>query len=196
MCHPDFNLGDLGCVYCLFPHSAILKGKTHGQVPTPIIYPNNGNNNGNDNNYYANSPFKTEVARLDAIVYRNGKEPLPLMEVPRLNEGDILKIKLANEPVNGVMPSQSNLDWTLLVAFINPSKGQDKNSILSEEIRLKDSGWYKDNFFKVPYDCQPIIFLYPKGNYRKKILDIIQKKPDDQTYRAKKSSKFRERMLN
>lgn len=140
---------------------------------------NGGSANIYDNNYSASTPFKTEIARLDASVYRSGKDPLPLMEVPRLNEGDVLKIKLANEPVNGIMPSQSNLDWTLLVAFINPSKSPDKNNTVSEEVRLKDSGWYKDYFFKVPYDSQPIIFLYPKGNYRNKILDLIQKKPDE-----------------
>ncbi len=150
-------------------------------TPQNPSYPNQsygGFDNGYDNNYSSNSPFKTEVGRLDASVYRDGKDPLPLMEVPRLNQGDVLKIKMANEPVNGIMPDQSNMDWTLLVAFINPSKGSDRTNTVSEEIRLRESGWYKDYFFKVPYDSQPIIFLYPKGNYRTKILDLIQKKPD------------------
>src|SRR5215203_4465204 len=41
-----------------------------------------GNDNNYDNsNYSTNSPFKTEVARLEAFVYRNGKESLPLMQV-------------------------------------------------------------------------------------------------------------------
>ena len=130
------------------------------QVYYPQQNSTNGYDNGYDNNYSANTPFKTEVGRIDASVYRDGKDPLPLMEVPRLNQGDVLKIKMANEPVNGIMPDQSNLDWTLLVAFINPSKGQDKTNSVSEEFRLKESGWYKDYFFKVPYDSQPIIFLW------------------------------------
>lgn len=132
-----------------------------------------------DENYTAKSPFKLEIAKLEATVYRPGEEPLPLSQIPRLNQGDVLKVKISNEPVNGIMPHQSNWDWTLSVAFINPSRNNASEDTVSQEIRLREKGWYGDNFFTVPYDSQPIIFLYPKSNYRKKILDLIEKRPDD-----------------
>jgi hypothetical protein len=132
-----------------------------------------------DDNYSAKSPFKVEIGRLEASVYRPGEEPLPLSQVTRLNQGDVLKVKIANEAVNGIMPHQSNWDWTLLVAFINPSRNNASEETVSEEVRLREKGWYNDNFFTVPYDSQPMIFLYPKPKYRKKILDLISKRPDD-----------------
>ncbi len=147
--------------------------------PQQQPYYNQQNPNGQDDNYSAKSPFKVEVGRLEASVYRPGQEPLPLSQVPRLNQGDVLKVKIANEAVNGIMPHQSNWDWTLLVAFINPSRNNATEETVSEEIRLRDKGWYNDNFFTVPYDSQPMIFLYPKPKHRKKILDLIAKRPDD-----------------
>lgn len=132
-----------------------------------------------DENHSAKSPFKLEIAKMEASVYRQGEEPLPLSQVPRLNQGDVLKVKIANEAVNGIMPHQSKWDWTLLVAFINPSRNNSTEETLSQEIRLRESGWYNDNFFTVPYDSQPMIFLYPKPKMRKKILGLIEKRPDD-----------------
>lgn len=147
------------------------------QAPVYPVYNPSGENN--LSNYSADNPFKTEVARIEAFVHRPGKETLPLMDVPRLNQGDTLRVKVINEAVNGIRPDQSNWDWTIMVAFINPSRNQDAERTLSEEIRLKEKGWYKDHFFTVPYDSQPIIFFYPKSKYRNKILNFIKKKPDE-----------------
>jgi hypothetical protein len=165
-------------VIAAFADSALAQ--TYPQYPQQPYYGNQQYDpNGQDENYSSKSPFKIEVGRLEASVYRPGEEPLPLSQVPRLNQGDVLKVKIANEPVNGIMPHQSNWDWTLLVAFINPSRNNATEETVSQEIRLRDKGWYNDNFFTVPYDSQPMIFLYPKPNYRKKILDLISKRPDD-----------------
>lgn len=154
------------------------------QYPQQPYYPNynqpyNPYGQQQDENFSAKSPFKLEIARLEASVYRPGEEPLPLSQVPRLNQGDVLKVKIANEAVNGIMPHQSKWDWTLLVAFINPSRNNGNSETLSQEIRLRDSGWYNDNFFTVPYDSQPMIFLYPKPKMRSKILELVEKRPDD-----------------
>lgn len=102
-----------------------------------------------DENYSAKSPFKLEIAKLEATVYRPGEEPIPLSQIPRLNQGDVLKVKISNEPVNGIMPHQSNWDWTLAVAFINPSRNNASEETLSQEIRLREKGWYNDSFFTV-----------------------------------------------
>ena len=135
-----------------------INAQTYQQYPQQPYY-NQQDPNGSDENYSAKSPFKIEVARLEASVYRPGEEPIPLSQIPRLNKGDVLKVKIANEPVNGIMPHQSNWDWTLLVAFINPSQRNGSEETLSQEVRLKEKGWYNDNFFTVPYDSQPMIFF-------------------------------------
>ncbi len=170
-------------VACLIAISVLatvsVTAQTYPQYPQQQPYYNQQNPNEYDENYSSKSPFKIEIARLEASVYRPGEEPIPLSQIPRLNKGDVLKVKIANEAVNGIMPHQSNWDWTLLVAFINPSRNNASEETLSEEVRLRDKGWYSDNFFTVPYDSQPMIFLYPKPKYRKKILELIEKRPDE-----------------
>jgi hypothetical protein len=157
-----------------------VTAQTYPQYPQQPYYNQQYDPNGQqDENYSSKMPFKVEIGRLEASVYRPGEEPLPLSQVPRLNKGDVVKVKIANEPVNGIMPHQSNWDWTLLVAFINPSRNNSTEETLSEEVRLRDKGWYNDNFFTVPYDSQPMIFLYPKPKYKKKILELLEKRPDD-----------------
>ncbi|HRH45724.1 MAG TPA: hypothetical protein PKY82_29050, partial [Pyrinomonadaceae bacterium] len=156
-----------------------IKAQVYQQYPQQVYNQQYDPYGQQDENYTAKSPYKLEIAKIEASVYRPGEEPLPLSQVPRLNQGDVLKVKIANDAVNGIMPHQSNWDWTLLVAFINPSRNNTSEDTVSQEIRLREKGWYNDNFFTVPYDSQPMIFLYPKPNYRKKILDIIAKRPDD-----------------
>ncbi len=175
-----FSINLLVCALLFSVFSTVLQAQTYPQqYPQQPYYNQQGDPNQNDENFTAKSPYKLEIAKLEANVYRPGEEPIPLSQIPRLNQGDVLKVKISNEAVNGVMPHQSNWDWTLLVAFINPSRNNASEETVSREVRLKDVGWYNDNFFTVPYDSQPMIFLYPKPKYRKQILDLISKRPDD-----------------
>lgn len=133
-----------------------------------------------NSNYLSRSKaFKQEIARLEINVLRAGKSPLPLTQVPRLQKDDVLKIHLVDEQVSGIKPDQSGYDWTLLVAFINPIRNNDTRTSVSREIRFRKTGWYKEYAFQVPYDSQPIFFLYPKPNYRARILDLVDKNQDE-----------------
>lgn len=146
--------------------------KTQGQ----IYNQNNFAVNQPNNNYFANSSvFKQEIARMEITVTKAGKEPLPITQVPRLEKDDVLKVRLLEEPVNSLKPDQSNFDWTFVVAFINPGRNSDSEKTVSEEINFRKKGWYKEHSFVVPYDSQPIFFLYPKPQYRAKILNLISK---------------------
>lgn len=132
------------------------------------------------NNYLANSStFKQEIARMEINVVRAGRPPLSITQVPRLEKDDILKVRLLDEAVNSMKPDQSSFDWTFLVAFINPGRNNDSPKMVSEEINFKKRGWYKEYAFAVPYDSQPIFFLYPKPQYRSKILNLISKNQED-----------------
>lgn len=145
------------------------------------VYPqNNFMINQPNNNYMANSTtFKQEIARMEISVVRAGKTPLSITQVPRLEKDDILKVRLLDEQVNSLKPDQSNFDWTFLVAYINPGRNSDSNKTVSEEINFRKRGWYKEYSFVIPYDCQPIFFLYPKPQYRSKILSLVNKNQED-----------------
>lgn len=176
----------------------------------------------NNNNYLRNSTaFRQEIARFEFTVHREGKQPLSLSQVPRVQQGDVIKVKLLNEAVNGVKLDQSLYNWTMLVAFINPNRKfvdgkqsavssqqlavrnknglnnsftsssdsnsnssdnnsknpikPDKESSVSAEIVFRKTGWYKEYSFTVPYDSQPMFFLYPRPGYRGKLLNLINK---------------------
>lgn len=155
-------------------------------------------------NNLKSSVFRQEIARFEITVVRDGKGPLSITQVPRVQKGDILKIKLSDEAVNGIKPEQSFYDWTLLVAFVNPNRkitdvnsssdinqksvvnGQqseinkqkeivDNQNSVSQEIQFRKTGWYRVYSFTVPYDSQPIFFFYPPPKYRDKILKLINK---------------------
>ena len=131
-------------------------------------------------NGFSNSKvFRQEIARFEVTVSRDGKPALPLTQVPRVEEGDILRVKLLEEAVGGTKPDQSNFDWTMVVTFINPNRNDNDPRSVTEEIRFRDKGWYKEHVFRVPYDSQPIIFLYTKPKYRNKISNLINKNPED-----------------
>ncbi|NJM52195.1 MAG: hypothetical protein HC846_01665 [Blastocatellia bacterium] len=112
---------------------------------------------------------------MEITVTKAGKEPLPITQVPRLEKDDVLKVRLLEEPVNSLKPDQSNFDWTFIIAFVNPGRSNDSDKTVSEEINFRKKGWYKEHSFVVPYDSQPIFFLYPKPQYRAKILNLITK---------------------
>ena len=78
--------------------------------------------------------FRQEIARLEIIVEREGYEPLPISQVPRVQKGDLLRIRMPDEPVNGIRPNESFWDWTLLVAFVNPSRNEVEEESVSKEI--------------------------------------------------------------
>ncbi len=131
-------------------------------------------------NPLANSTaFKQEIARMEIMIHRAGHDPLPLSDVPRLNKNDVVKVRLSNEAINGLAPDQSNYDWSFLIAFVNPGLKQNGTKAVSKEVNFRKSGWYVEHAFLVPYDSQPIIFLYPKPKYRSKILKLIEKQQDD-----------------
>lgn len=124
--------------------------------------------------------FRQEIMRMEITVTRAGKSPISITNVPRVAKDDVIKLRLLDEPVNGIKPDHSYWDWTLLVAFVNPSRRQtdgkdEKQKSVSEEIRFKKSGWYREYSFAVPYDSQPVFFLYPKPKYRDKILKLVGK---------------------
>ncbi|MCB1025670.1 MAG: hypothetical protein KDB79_14835, partial [Acidobacteria bacterium] len=118
-------------------------------------------------------PFKQEIARLLITVERAGREELSISKVPRVQKDDLLRIRLVDEPINGIKPDQSLWDWTLVAAFVNPSRKEVSEDSVSREINFRTEGWYREYQLKVPYDSQPVFFLYPKNNYRTKIKKLI-----------------------
>ncbi len=131
-------------------------------------------------NYMANSTaFKQEIARMEINVVRGGRQPMPITQVPRLQKDDVLKVRMLEEEIGGLKPDQSNWDWTFLAAFVNPGRNNNQADAVSQEINFRKTGWYREYSFTVPYDSQPIFFLYPKPNYRSKILKLIGKKYDE-----------------
>ncbi len=121
------------------------------------------------------SAFRQEIARIVVTVERTGETPLPISMVPRVQTGDLIRVRMLDEPINGVSPDESNWDWTLLVAFVNPSRNEAEQESVSREIQFRRDGWYREHMFKVPYDSQPVFFLYPKPKYREKIKKLLSK---------------------
>lgn len=131
-------------------------------------------------NYMANSTaFRQEIAKVEINVVRDGKAKLPITQVPRLQKDDVVVVRLLDEAVNGVKPDKSNWDWTFVAVFLNPGANTDKEKAVSEEIQFKRQGWYREHSFVVPFDSQPMFFLYSKSNYRGKIQDLISKNSED-----------------
>lgn len=169
--------------------------------------------NQNQNFMRNSTAFRQEIARFEINVHREGFAPLPISQVPRVEKGDIIKVRLLDEAVNGIKLDQSLYDWTMLVVFINPNRkfsdedfdnieqisiennkninsysaentlASSKKSTLTdgkmgsvtEEINFRRKGWYKEHSFIVPYDSQPVFFLYPRQKYRDKILKLVNK---------------------
>lgn len=131
-------------------------------------------------NFMANSTaFKQEIARMEINVVRGGRQPMPITQVPRLHKGDVLKVRMLEEDIGGMKPDQSNWDWTFLAAFINPGRNNETGEAVSQEIQFRKTGWYREYSLTVPYDSQPIFFLYPKPKYRDKIVKLIGKNYDE-----------------
>ncbi len=131
-------------------------------------------------NYLKNSAaFRQEIMRMEINVVR-GQQSLPITQIPRVQKDDVIKMKLLDEAVGGIKPDQSYWDWTFMVAYVNPNrradaKGADNQNAVSQEVQFRKSGWYKEYSFTVPYDSQPIFFLYPKPKYREKILKVVSR---------------------
>lgn len=149
--------------------------------PSMTTYFAPGTGGASSNNFMKNSAaFRQEIMRMEINVTR-GAQTLPITQVPRVQRGDVIKMKLLDEAVGGIRPSDSLWDWTFLVAFVNPNRRavisetgkSDKGSAVSQEIQFKKTGWYKQYSFPVPYDSQPVFFLYPRPKYRDKILKVV-----------------------
>ena len=123
--------------------------------------------------------FRQEIARLDITVERSGSVPLPIKMVPRTQRGDIIRVRMLDQPVNGIRPDKSLWDWTIVIAFVNPSRNEKSSEAVSREVNFQREGWYREHAFKVPFDSQPIFFLYPRQNYRKKIQKLITRNFND-----------------
>jgi len=119
--------------------------------------------------------FQQEIARLEITVEREGQMPLPLTLVPRVRKGDLIRVRMLEETINGIKPDESFWDWTLVLAFVNPSRNKRNEESVSREVNFKRDGWYREHLFKAPFDSQPVFFLYPKSRYRKKIKKLIRK---------------------
>ena len=141
------------------------------------------------NNYIKSNLFRQEIARFEINVVRGNKAPLPITQVPRVNKDDILKVRLLDEAVNGIKLDQSLWDWTFLVTYINPNRRtaefaknkfqKDEPGTVSDEIRFSKQGWYREYSFTVPYDSQPVFFLYPRPKYRKQLLKVVSRNYED-----------------
>lgn len=166
-------------IFCLYLVNAEMTCFAQQPASTSTQFTNNPPVAG----YLKNSSaFRQEIARMEINVVRDDQS-LPITQVPRVQKGDVIRARLLDEPVNGIKPDQSYWNWTFLVAFVNPSrnmaKGQGKEESVSEEIQFRKTGWYKEYSFVVPYDSQPVFFLYPKPKYRGKILRLINRKYED-----------------
>ncbi len=126
-------------------------------------------------NFIRKSAFHQEIARLDITVDREGVGALPIALVPRVQKNDILRVRMLDEAVNGIKPDESFWDWNLVVAYVNPARNELEDESVSREVNFRKEGWYKEHLFKVPYDSQPVFFLYPKRKYRKKIRKLISR---------------------
>ncbi len=129
----------------------------------------------NQNNGVRQTAFRQEIARLNITVERGGGIPLPIKMVPRVRRGDVIRVRLIDQQINGIRPDESQWDWSLVVAFINPSKNEADDRSVSREINFRRDGWYREHSVKAPYDSQPIFFLYTRQGYRKKIKKLITK---------------------
>ena len=125
------------------------------------------------------SSFRQEIARVDITVDRTGYAPLPIKLVPRVQKDDIIRVRMLNQPINGIAPDKSLWNWTFVVAFVNPSRNETSKDSVSREVNFRREGWYREHVFKVPFDSQPIFFLYPRPNYRNKIRKLITRNFDD-----------------
>ena len=95
---------------CIPVHKAqINQPQYYGQIPT---------NRSTSNNSAA---FRQEIARFDITVVRPCQNSLPISQVPRVQGGDVIKVKILNEVVGGIKPDQSLYNWNFLVAFVNPN---------------------------------------------------------------------------
>ena len=148
----------------LVPFSSSVSAQTYGYQA-----------GGYPDGYVRKSAFQQEIARLQITVERVGQTPLPISLVPRVQKSDLLRVQMLDEPINGIRPEESFWDWTLVVAFVNPSRNEIEEESVSREVYFKRDGWYREHLFKVPYDSQPVFFLYPKPKYRKKIKKLIKK---------------------
>ena len=91
-------------------------------------------------NYMQNSQvFRQEIARFVITVEREGFEPLPITQVPRVQQGDVLKVRLLDEAVNGIKLDQTLWDWTFLVMYINPLRRMTK-----EDLKRRGSSFGRD----------------------------------------------------
>ena len=166
---------------------------------TPQISARFSSGQSSSGNYLKNSAaFRQEIMRMEINVVR-GARVLPITQVPRVRKGDIIRMHLLDEAAGGIKPSESLWNWTFLVAFINPNRKSttgggkdginpsggnghtpannigDQSGTVSEEIQFRRSGWYKEYSFVVPYDSQPVFFLYPKPKYRGQILKLVNR---------------------
>ncbi|MGI8468272.1 MAG: hypothetical protein ACR2N3_07450 [Pyrinomonadaceae bacterium] len=118
---------------------------------------------------------------MEINVVRGGRV-LPITQVPRVQKDDVIKMHLLDEAVNGIKPQDSMWNWTFLIAFVNPNRKSiedGKQNTVSEEIQFRKTGWYREYSFTVPYDSQPVFFLYPRPQYRGQILKLVNRKYEE-----------------
>ena len=54
---------------------------------------------------------------------------LPITMVSRLQNGDIIRVRMLEQPINGDHLNKNLWDWTFVVAFINPGKNELNTSL-------------------------------------------------------------------
>lgn len=140
-------------------------GKIYSQQTSSYYQPNLTNQT---------ATTKQEIARFDIKVAR-GEQILPLSQVPRVRQGDVIKFRLIDEPIGGVKLDQTAWDWTLVVAYANPLVNKEKEETVSPEIKFRKTGWYREYSFKVPFDSQPVFFLSPRSGFRDQIAKAMTK---------------------
>jgi hypothetical protein len=173
----NFQYFTIGFIFLML----FLTGNPTAIFGQNVYQPNFFGQQPQSNNYMQNSvAFKQEIMRMEINVAR-GAKTLSITQVPRVSKNDVIKLKLADEAVGGIKPHQSLWDWTFLVAFVNPNRraavkidGQWQSAV-SQEVQFRKTGWYREYSFTVPYDSQPVFFLYPQAKNREKILKLIEK---------------------
>lgn len=165
----DHNVSFIFTVFAAIGMLALLSPAAFSQVYGQPQYQVPAQNNYNDQ-----SGVKQEIARIEIKVVRDG-QMLPISQVPRIKKGDILKVRLLDEPVGGVKLDQTAWDWTLVVAYANPIVNKQKEETVTAEVQFRKQGWYKEYSFVVPFDSQPVFFLSPRAKYRDQILKAMSK---------------------
>ena len=85
--------------------------------------------------------FGHEIARLAVTVDRLGSKLRCPFHLSQLKTGDILRVRMIDQSINGISSSRSFWDWTLVFAYVNPNRNISRKDSVSREINFRRHGW-------------------------------------------------------